>query len=300
MNCPKCGANNIDGSSFCVKCGFNLNATQQANPINDTPIQNNQTENQQPINIQSEVAQAQPTNAQNQQPVNQQVTSKVNTTTVSLNYLMYIIAIFLKPFKSFKEEEAKLSNTKVSIIFTLIVSLVMTIVNLVKNIYSIVRVRSYSLTDGSTYSWEWENIKYIKWTEVIGKNFIIYACVLLGIALVFYLGSLIIKKNLSYIKLLSITTTSLIPAVLSVMIISPLLGMIWSSLSVVFLVAGCVYSMLIFYELMNNELNLVGDEKIYFNLVCLGIIVIAAYYAYLKLFVSVSTDDLSGLLDLLG
>lgn len=24
MTCPKCNANNIEGSSFCVKCGTNL------------------------------------------------------------------------------------------------------------------------------------------------------------------------------------------------------------------------------------------------------------------------------------
>lgn len=59
MICPKCGAENINGSTFCVKCGTNLNG-QASNNMNYTPIQNEQI--QQPIIGQPTEQLQQPTN----------------------------------------------------------------------------------------------------------------------------------------------------------------------------------------------------------------------------------------------
>lgn len=285
MTCPKCGANNIEGSSFCIKCGANLKEIQQTTPINEAPIQNEQQ-----MNIQQE----QP--MYNQQTIQQPTNTNVNT--APLNYLMYFIAILLKPLKSFRDEEEKLNNTKTSFVLTLIISGAMTVINLIKTIFTTVHVASYSWTEGYTYSWQWDNLKNIKWIEVIGKNFLIYTCVIFAIALVFYLGSLIIKKQLSFIKSLSIASTSVIPAVLGAMVVSPLIGKIWSPLSIIFVVVGCVYSIIILYELMNDELKLEEDAKIYFNLICLGILAVAGYYVYMRLLMSSVTSGLDGLMEL--
>ena len=297
MTCSKCGANNIDSSNFCIKCGANLKEMPQTIQTNNVPSQNLQQMNiqqEQPINNQQLENTQQPTY---NQPI-QQSSANVKASTSPLNFLMYIIAVMIKPFKSFKEEETKLNDTKTSLILALIMSGAMTIINLIKTIFSTVRVASYSWTSGYTYSWQWDNLKNIKWVEVIGKNFLIYACILLAIALIFYLGSLIIKKQLSFIKSLSIASTAVIPAIICAMIISPLAGKIWIPLSIVFTAIGGVYSFIILYELMNEELKLDGDKKIYFNLICLGILTIAGYYAFMKLFMSSLTSELGGLFNL--
>ena len=287
MNCTNCGTYNNPQSKFCIKCGNALNTDNlnQANELNQ--------------NVNPQQSYQQPVQPQMQQPINNvQTTQAVNVNTSPLNYLMYLIAILIKPFQCFKEEEDKLNNGKTSIILTLIVTVVMTLSNLIQTILSTVRVASYSWTDGYTYSWQWDNLKNIKWLEVIGKNFLIYAGIILAITIVFYLGSLVVKKQLSFIKSLSISATSVIPAVCGAMILSPILGMIWSPLSMVFTIIGLVYSLIILYELMNNELNLEKDKKIYFNLVCFGILIIAGYYAYMKLFMSSVTGGLDNILDL--
>lgn len=304
MTCLKCGTNNVDGSIFCIKCGASLREMQNTNLINNASIQGEQQmkmqQEQQAYNQQQMYNQQQTYNQRQvyNQQITQQSVSNTNVSALPLNYLMYIIAILIKPFKSFKEEETKLNNTKTSLILTLIISGAMTVINLIKTIFSTVRVASYSWTAGYTYSWQWNNLKNIKWIEVIGKNFLIYTCVIFAIALVFYLGSLIIKKQLSFIKSLSITSTSIIPAIVCVMIISPLAGKIWSPLSVIFMAVGGVYSLLILYELVNSELKLDKDTKIYFNLTCLSILAIAGYYAFMKLFMSSVTSGLDGLLGL--
>ncbi len=300
MNCPNCGAENINGSSFCIKCGANLKEMQPTtNNINNAPLNNQisqstiQNQNiQQPMNNQ-------PMQHQTPQPINSvQTAQPVSVNTTPLNYLMYLIAILIKPFQCFKEEESKLSNGKTSIILTLIVTVVMILSNLIKTIVSTVRVASYNWTDGYTYSWQWDNLKNIKWLEVIGKNFLIYAGIILAITIVFYFGSLVVKKQLSFIKSLSISATSVIPAVCGAMILAPILGMVWSPLSIVFTIIGLVYSLIILYEIMNNELNLEKDKKIYFNLICFGILIIAGYYAYMRLFMSSVNAGLDNILDL--
>ncbi len=276
MNCTNCGTYNNPQSKFCVKCGNVLNGNNLNQNIN---IQQNHQQQMQP--------QMQP-----------QMQQTVSENTSHLNYFMYLITILVKPFKCYSDNESKLNNGKTSIILTLIVTVVMTLASLIQTIIPTVRVASYNWTEGYTYSWQWDNLKNIKWVEVIGKNFLIYVGVILAVTIVFYLGSLIVKKELSFIKSLSISTTSVIPAVCGAMILSPILGMIWSPLSMVFTIIGLVYSLIILYEFMNKELNLEKDKKIYFNLVCFGILIIAGYYAYMKLVMSSVTSGLNNLMDL--
>ena len=287
MNCTNCGTYNNPQSKFCIRCGkvLNVDNLNQSNGLNQNvnPQQNYQYQTQ----------------IQMQQPINNvQAAQSVSVNSAPLNYFIYLIAILIKPFQCYKEEENKLNNSKTSIILTLIVTVVMTLSNLIQTILYTVRVESFSLMNDSTYSWQWDNLKDIKWLEVIGKNFLIYAGIILAITIVFYLGSLVVKKQLSFIKSLSISATSAIPAVCGAMILSPILGMIWSPLSMVFTIVGLVYSLIILYEFMNNELNLEKDKKIYFNLVCFGILIISGYYAYMKLFMSSLTGGLDNILDL--
>ncbi len=301
MKCPNCGAENIDGSSFCIKCGTRLGGVEQSStpavPINEqssVPTQPSQ-------NIQQPVQVAQPTQSTVQPTMQmsaQTVPVTTNTATISLNYLMYMVAILLKPLKCFKEEENKLNDTKTSIILSVIIAAIMTIVNMIKTIITTVRVTDYSWTSGLTTTWKWENLKNIKWVELIGKNFLIYAVIIVALALVFYLGSLIIKKQTNFIKMLSISATSLIPMVVGVMILAPIGSLVWAPLSVIFMVVGSAYTLLIFYELINNELKLDGDIKIYFNLVCFSVLAVVGYFAFIKLFTSSVTGGLDNILDM--
>lgn len=311
MNCSNCGTYNEPQSKFCAKCGNALNANNLNQPMAEQvqqPVQPQvQPQMRQPMNQpinQSPADIAQPMVNAGQPMVSPQINNNVQTsptpgaTALSINYLKYIINVLLKPFQTYKEEENKF-DTKNSLILTLILTLVMTLSNLIQTVISEVRVMNFSWTEGYTHSWEWANLKDIKWLEVIGKNFLIYAGIILAITVVFYLGNLVVKKQLSFMKSLSITATSFIPAVCGMMILSPILGKIWSPLSMLFSIVGIIYFLIILYELMNNELNLEKDKKIYFNLICLGILVVAGYFVGMKLLMSSITGGLGDILDLL-
>lgn len=279
MKCIKCGADNIEGSTFCIKCGVNLKELQSNNVLEK------QDEESNPIVLENN-------NQVEEQVVNSKPVSN-NTNTIPLNYLMYFVAVFLKPSKCFKEEESKLTNNKTPFILTLIVTVVMTIVNLINSILATVMESDYS----GGYDWDWSNLEEFEWFKVIGKNFLIYACTIFAIAAVFYMGSLIIKKDLKFTKSLSIVISSIIPTVVGGMILGTIGTFIWYPIGIIFTLAGFIYSLVILYELMNKELGLEGDIKIYFNLICLGILAVAGYFVYMKLYISSITNGLDSMLD---
>ena len=289
MICPKCGAENAEGSLFCIKCGTNLKDTENITQEAQASIENNQNESVQEAVIPAQVSPVQAAAPVAQQPVvnTQQTQTSVNTSP--LNYLMFIIAVILKPFKSFKDEESKLINPKTSLIFTLIITGAMTVINLITTVFNAVHVKSFL---GET-SWVWDNLKNIKWLEVIGKNFLIYVGVIFAITVVFYLGGLVAKKQVNFIKTLSITTTSIIPAVICSFILAPIGGLIWSYLSVFFSITGIVYSLTIFTTLINEELKLTGDMKVYFFTACFAILCCGAYFAVMKFIESYLTSSLT-------
>lgn len=304
MICPKCGANNIDGSSFCIKCGTNLKEMPQMTqqPINNVLPQNNQvtqTTAQPVINNQQPVINNQPQTI-NQQPVINQNNANVNNSP--LNYLTYIINVLLKPFKTFKEEETKLCNPKTSLIFSAIVAVAMMIITLFKAMISSIFVKTI---DYSTYEYkttvDFSQLKNLDWVGLLVKNLLIFAGVIVAIALIYYIVSLIFKKSTNFIKMLSISATSLIPYIGLGMIVSPILGKIWTPLSIIATVTGAVYSLLIFINLMNEDLVFDNvDLKIYFHLICLSILGSAGYYLYMKLMVSSVSKDLNDLLNIFG
>ncbi len=321
MICPKCGANNIDGSSFCIKCGTNLKEMPQMTqqPINNVPTQNVQPQNNQVtqmaaqpvmnqvqtnydqpvINNQQPVINTQP-QTNYQQPVINQNNANVNNSP--LNYLTYIINVLLKPFKTFKEEETKLCNPKTSLIFSAIVAVAMMLITLFKAMISSIFVKTI---DRSTYEYkttvDFSQLKNLDWVGLLVKNLLIFAGVIVAIALIYYIVSLMFKKSTNFIKMLSVSATSLIPYIALGMIVSPILGKIWTPLSIIATVIGAVYSLLIFINLMNEDLVFDNvDLKIYFHLICLSVLGSAGYYLYMKFMVSSVSKDLNDLLNIFG
>lgn len=289
MNCSNCGTFNNEGSKFCIRCGNNLTLINQ--PTSYQPINNTQVVEPTSTNI----------NLQNSQPIsNEQVNNTQSVSNEPLSYFMYLIAVLLKPIQTFKEEESKLSNTKTSIIFSIVVAGIIMVVNLLKSMFSVVMTKTL---DYSTFkyktSFEFSNLKDLDYLSLIGKNFLIYLAIIFAIAGVYYLGSLIIKKSISFAKMLSVSSTSVVPYVVLGMVLSPILSKIWAPLGIVATVVGMVYSVLIFFNLINKDITFVkSDSRIYFNLSCLSILAVSGYYIYIKFLTSNITDQLSNYLDL--
>lgn len=292
MNCIKCGTVNTEGSRFCIKCGNDLQNQQMVQ--NQTMMQNNTILNQQTMNAQ--------TNTMNyQQPVNNvNTTSPMQTSNTMmnnapLNLVAFIIGALLKPIRCFKEEGSKLNNPKASLLLGVIMTIAATLFSLLNKVMSLVVEKNY-LTDKTT--WEWSNLEHFEWFKVIGKDFLFFGGIIFGVALLFYLASLVIKKDTNYMKLVAIVSISLLPAFLCHLILGPLLGQLWDKFALVIPLLGNVYMFVLLYELINEEVKLEKDAKVYFNLICFAIMVIALYFINIKYSVSAISSEYDELLDL--
>ena len=301
MNCPNCGTLNNASSKFCIKCGQSLETAQVST---EHPIQASETSFQE---VSAETINNTPIQSENnfQTSVTSQKTINTNTSSEKqisfMGYFFIILAVILKPFTAFKEELSKFNGFKNSIILSVIVSGVATIANLVMSMLNSVMVKSFDWSSGSyTTTWTWENLKNIDYLEVIGKNFLIYLGVIVAIATVYYIASLIVKKQTNFARLLGISAMAVMPMIICSLILSPLLSLIWDELAIPITLIGVVYTVVLIYEGINSEISLNGNAKYYFNLVCLSILGIAAFYLYVKLFISSISGDVEEIMNLFG
>ncbi|MFA5604135.1 MAG: hypothetical protein WDA12_04745 [Bacilli bacterium] len=248
MLCSKCGTINNDGSEKCVSCGNELIVVKQVTMVD--PIANN-------------------------------LKPKVKVTFIY--YFGLILAIILKPFTTLKEELKRFDEFKNSFNFAIFVSLVVTIISLIKKIMDVVIVTNTNwFTGATTTTWIWANLRGINYISVIGRSFLLYIGIIFAIAVVYYIGSLIIKKEANFSRLLGISAASITPILLSVLLLSPLLSILYAPLGGIVTIIGGVYTLIILYEMTNNEILLKGDLKVYFNLICLSLLALTVYYLYMK------------------
>lgn len=211
------------------------------------------------------------------------------------DYFSVIKAIILKPFTGLKDEINKISNILSAGILALIIAAIATILTLIKTIITTVRVTS--IWNNET-SWVWDNISNINFVKAIGLNFIIFLGLIAAVAFVYYIGSLILKKQADFPKLLGIAVTTTLPVIICYTLISPILGMIWGLLGLLATVIGLVYTLILTYELMSEELSLKENSKFYLNLICLTIISAIIYYVIIYLLIASVANGLNGIFNL--
>lgn len=305
MICNNCGTQNNEGAKFCIRCGNMLINSQ--NLANENNIMQNSATNFETNNINNMMTSTsinqenlqQQNNYINQQPMQQPINGQVqfensksdNVAKITIGEAFkLIVAIILKPFTAFKEENKKFENFSNSLIVSIIISVVVTLISLLKTMYETVKVTSYF----SDSKYNFENLKNIEYFKEISSNLLIYLGVIFGIAIVYYLASLVIKKQVSFSKILGISAIAIVPFALGNLILSPLLGLINEDLPIIAYIIGGIYTLIIMYEGINEELQLTGNVKYYLNLICMSIIAIAIYYIIMNI-LSESISSFGGL-----
>ena len=294
MKCLKCGMENVNGSKLCINCGFPLEE-----PVNNNVnLSNNQVnnvngfENNVGVNNSSNNF-----NVMNNPNVSNNNATMFNNNAVknviAFPFVSYCINLLLKPYETFKKNGENFNNAKTSIILAIIVTLLATIANLISTVITTVRVFSYSTNKGYTYKWDFGQLKNIQFLNLTFKNIIMFAAVIGAISLVFYLGCLVIKKNINFFKLLGISAGSLLPYIISSIVLSSIFSIIWGPLGWSIEIIGMIYTFIILYELINLEINLSFNEKIYFNLICFSILLVGGNFIYDKLIATNITNMLN-------
>lgn len=310
MICNKCGMQNMNGTKFCVKCGNALVSQTVNQQVYQTtgyqnssvnPV-NNQTQNSVSNSNMGQTMSQQYTNSNvsnpnvNQTVMNQQYQKNYgNTSGITVSEcLASSIAFLLKPDSTLKEESSKFDNIKNSMIMTIVVSVLATLFSLIQTMFNVVRVTKYW---SSEVKWEFSNLKEINYIKTIGTSLLVWIGIILAIAFIYYVVGLILKKKVNFPKLLGISALSIIPIVICSFVLSPLLSLINTSIGLGITVLGFVYTIVLIYEAMNQEIQLEGNLKYYFNLICFSVIVVSIYLIATKLLAS-SIIGIDNLLDL--
>ena len=287
MICPKCGGNNLDGSTYCVKCGVSLK--EETPKIEDNSEQNS---NANPVVESNTTVNSTPVMNVNTQSNN---SSSINYKDTAMGFVTYGINIFLKPFESFKKEESKLNNNKNSFMFAGFIAICMMLVTLVTRMISCIFYKNYF---SGKLVFEISNLKNLNYLNLILKNLLIYACALLFVVGVYYVVSLILKKNVSFTKLLNVTSTSVIPFIALSMFAPTILSYIWNPLAIISFAVGVIYFITIFANLIDEVISFENkDMKIYFHALSWTIITLLGGYILYKSLLGSLTGALTGSLD---
>ena len=264
MNCSKCGTTNSPGSRFCINCGNDL--------ASETIQSQNANQNFNQLNNQ--------VNPYNNHDV---ISKKRHYGNILMDCIMLFWRMIINPSTAYNDENNEFDDPKKSLIMTAILTVVMTISDLIKTIISVARVPKYSYSQGYSYVWNFSLIKDIKFIKIIFQDLITFAGIILAVCIVFYIGSLIIKNQLNFIKSLTISAICLVPAILGIMVLSPIFNLLWTPLGTSLVIIGFMYTIILLYEFMNEELKLEGNKKIFFFLACFSVLFIGGYYAYTRI-----------------
>ncbi len=297
--CPNCGMLNASSSKFCIKCGTDLpkpGSEEEVKPesedIKHQDIIPIKTEDEKSENLQESVEPKE--EHKTEQPLTNSLSAlqetaasvvsdlyQLNNSDGKFNYFKYIAGVLLRPYDKYVSEEKNLSDIKnLSILGGIIVG-ILTLVRLLTTMLSYVRIKSVLSNE---ITWAWDNLIEVPYFKTFFISVFMYAGIILAVAGVYYLGGMIIKRDIKFIKLLGISLTAFIPYAAGTAILYPLLSMIYVPLGLVAIMIGVLYSVLSLIELINDSMSIdIRGIRIYFHLACLSIIMTIAVFIVYKI-----------------
>lgn len=309
MNCPRCGSVNNENSKFCIRCGNSL-VVPQPQAVTQSSVQLNQYATSSINNVPNAQG-AYGVNSQQNIQYNQNINNQQNIADQNVNsskekisfvsYLFIILSVILKPHTGYEEEKSKFSNIKNSIKLSLIVTTFSTIITLISKMFSIVRVKILDYKTGKFVTeWVFKNLKELKYIDIIGKNILLYLGIIFAVSGIYYIASLIAKRQSNFSKLIAISSLAIVPFSICSLVLSPIVSIFSVKIGLIVTVIGSLYTFLIMYEGMNNELKLDGNNKYYLNLICISILCVAGGFLALNSITSSITGGLGSIFNLLS
>lgn len=277
MFCSNCGMYNNENSTNCVKCGKEL--TKNSN------------------NLQSQTGPSVFVAPNNGMPMPTLNNAESNSTSngSSFQIVEFLFKSLIKPNSTLKDNEDEIGKANQSLVIALLSTIICTFITLIGKIFSTVVVKNCGwLSAGCSISVRLDNLKYIDFLPLIMKLLIIFALIMAGISGIYYLASLVVKKRLNFMRLLSISAVSLIPVILLSNFIGSIIGLLSTELRLFITIISFVYSLTILLTNYSRELNFDdGNMKVYFHTICISIICIISYYVVARIILNSVSSMLS-------
>lgn len=123
-------------------------------------------------------------------------------------------------------------------------------------------------------------LKYLSFPKIILLDLVIFAAIIFGLAGIITLAGVITKKKVKYTKMLSLVSMAIIPYAIGAIILYTLFSTFSLVLAFIFGVLGLMYTIILIISVINNELDLDGDKKIYVNAIIFCVLAIIATIAF--------------------
>ncbi len=288
MKCPKCGKEIKEGSKFCVGCGTALTEKKE-----ETAKVENTESNQKVEAVKEKVS-----TKMNEVKESAKKAADSDFMKTILASLMFLVNILLKPIKTLKEKIKYYSEPKNGFILAGVVALATMIVRVVVS-FVMALIQKQCTTSifgkGSCLSFG-EKLKAIDWMGITLKHLLIILISMFAVAGIYYVASLIAKKTANFMRLLTITAVSFVPACVAMYLLTPIFGWINVHFGVIVTIVGFVYSLVIFFSAIKDEFKFDNaDKAVYFNLICVSIILIIVYFIGVNVTASAINDSMGSI-----
>lgn len=269
MKCPNCGKDVNEGAKFCVGCGTALEPKKEKKTDKKETNQKVEEVKEKVSTKMSEVKESAKKAADS------------DFMKVVLSSLMFLVNILLKPIKALKEKLEFYSKPQNGFILAGVVALATMIVRVVVS-FVMALIKKQCTTSifgkGSCLS-VGEKLKAIDWMGITLKHLLIILISMFAVAGIYYIASLIAKKTANFMRLLTITAVAFVPTCVAIYLLTPIFGWINIHFGVIVTIVGFVYSLVIFFSAIKDEFKFKNaDQAVYFNLICVSVILIIAYF----------------------
>lgn len=202
------------------------------------------------------------------QPVN--MTEAVNSVrsesnnNSNFNLINFLKNMIIKPYSTIDNEISELESTNNTLKVVSFTSIFALIAVIITTIFGAAKTSSYFSGD----KWDFSNLQYVGWIDVLIEFLIMMAIIIIGIAATIYIVGMLFKKNSNFVQLIGIAAAIVVPFVLLNLGISPILSVLTSGLGNVLKyirTVGFVYSLILLALAINKIFSIEkGDKKVYF------------------------------------
>lgn len=272
MICIKCGAKNKKGAAFCSKCGNALEVIEEKKVTKKKIEKKEEVKEETPVENVNVIEEKTGVDFENKK-------DDITITIDKQKYISlwnYIVDGIFRPITTNEKTLKDGNDMEEAITRVFKVGVVGMLVNLVMTMIRSIFVKTPTL-DGFKTVIDVTGLKELDYLSLIFKNLIIYLIIMCLVACIYYLGSLVLKKELKFENLLTISANSFIEVIATFIFLYQIVILFSVKLSIVVLILGMILYMLVLTKNISKEIKLNDPNKeILFHVCSIGLLLLIA------------------------
>lgn len=272
MICIKCGAKNKKGAAFCSKCGNALEVIEEKKVTKKKIEKKEEVKEETPVENVNVIEEKTGVDFENKK-------DDITITIDKQKYISlwnYIVDGIFRPITTNEKILKDGNDMEEAITRVFKVGVVGMLVNLVMTMIRSIFVKTPTLEGFKTVI-DVTGLKELDYLSLIFKNLIIYLIIMCLVACIYYLGSLVLKKELKFENLLTISANSFIEVIATFIFLYQIVILFSVKLSIVVLILGMILYMLVLTKNISREIKLNDPNKeILFHVCSLGLLLLIA------------------------